>query len=143
MSRYRIALALIVVAGSCFASPKKLDKFLPPVESHGAKISGYGCDRQHVADGASAKDTSYWILILWAQYGDQHKRYWQKSYDSFQIPVKYSMNSSGESAGSGGAIGAYGTKSYDFTSMDKACADWGVLMQTTLKIAPDGSPKTP
>lgn len=143
MKKYRTALAFLLPA-LCLASPQKpkADKFLPPRESHGMTITGYGCDRAYVGDNASAsKDVSFWTLIVWVQYGKDHKRYWQKTYGSYQVPVKHIMHSDGESAGSGDAIGAYGIKSYDFTSMDKACAEWGEHVKSTLKIEPDTGEK--
>lgn len=140
MGKYCTALFLFFAAPYLASSQKpKPDKFLPPIESHGMSISGYGCDRQHVADSTStSKDSSYWTLIVWAQYGDKHKKYWQKSYDNYEIPVKHSVSSSGESAGSGAAIGAFGSESYDFTTLDKACAEWGTRVKSSLKIDPNG-----
>lgn len=143
MSKYGTALLLLFAASCVVASDKpKSDKFLPPVKSHGMTISGYGCDRNHVMDNSSAsKSTSFWTLIVWAQYGKDHKRYWEKTYGTYEVPVKHSINSSGESVGSGAAIGAYKTESYDFTSMDKACADWGAQVESTLKIEANGGEK--
>lgn len=106
-------------------------------------ISGYGCDRLHVSDSTStSKPTSYWTLLVWAQYGEKRKKYWEKSYDTYEIPVKNSVNSSGESAGSGEVIGGYELKSYDFTSLDKGCAEWGAQVKSALKIAPNGDKST-
>ena len=140
MRKYWTALILLFAASCLPGSEKqKLDKFLPPIESHGMTISGFGCDRLYVANSTStSKNISFWTLILWAQYGKDHKKYWQKSYDTYQIPVMNSVNSNGESAASGEAIGGFETKSYDFTSLDKRCADWGALVQSTLKIGPNG-----
>ena len=140
MRKYWTALVLLFAASCPAGSEKqKLDKFLPPIESHGMTISGYGCDRVYVANSTStSKNISFWTLILWAQYGKDHKKYWQKSYDTYQIPIMNSVNSIGESAASGEALGAFEKKSYDFTSLDKGCADWGALVQSTLKVAPNG-----
>ncbi|HYL64733.1 MAG TPA: hypothetical protein VE077_19130, partial [Candidatus Methylomirabilis sp.] len=139
MKKYEIAFVLILFAAPCLAGPKKQDpaKFMPPAQSHGQTITGYGCDKSTAGASTTESGGSYWSLIVWAQYGKEHKRYWQKTYNTYQVPVKHAVGSSGESAGSGGAIGAYGTESYDFSSMDKACADWGALVNSTLKVKPD------
>jgi hypothetical protein len=143
MSKYGTALLLLFAASCVVASDKsKADKFLPPVKSHGMTISGYGCDRLYVSSSTStSKLTSYWTLLVWAQYGEKHNRYWQKSYGTYEIPVQNSVNSSGESAGSGAVIGGYELKSYDFTSMDKACADWGAKVESIMKIEANGNEK--
>lgn len=139
MTKYKTALVFLFMASSVDGSQKpKLDKLLPPAESHGMTINGYGCDKDHVADSPSApRNSSFWALTVWAQYGKDHKKYWRKNYGTFEVPVKTSVNSSGESAASGEAIGAYSTQSYDFTAMDKACADWGEHVKSTLKVEPD------
>ena len=126
MRKYWVSVILLSAASYIAGSQKpKLDKLLPPAESHGMAMSGYGCDKDHFADSPStSKNSSFWSLIVWAQYGKEHKKYWRKTYGTFEVPVKNSVNSSGESAGSGEAIGAYSTNSYDFTAMDKACAEW-------------------
>jgi hypothetical protein len=143
MKKYGIAVVLILFAASCLAGPKKPDpaKFMPPAQSHGMTMTGYGCDK--VAAGTSTVQSggAYWSLIVWAQYGKEHKRYWQKTYSTYQVPVKASVGSSGESAGSGGAIGAYGTESYDLSTLDKACADWGAVVKSTLKVEPNADAK--
>ncbi|HKN62630.1 MAG TPA: hypothetical protein VJW93_15720 [Candidatus Acidoferrales bacterium] len=145
MKNYRIikywTALVLFLAVSCLAADKKpkFEKFVPPAESHGAAITGYGCDRMHIADSSStSKSSSYWNLILWAQYGTDHKKYWTKTYDTFQVPVNHSVKSAGESASTGAPIAGFETMSYDFTSLDNACADWGALVQTTLKIKPNG-----
>lgn len=145
MRKYKTALVFLFLASCVAGSQKpKLDKLLPPAETHGMTMNGYGCDKDHVADSPStSKNSSYWTLIVWAQYGKEHKKYWKKTYGTFEVPVKNSVNSSGESAGSGAAIGAYSTESYDFTAMDKACAEWGEHVKSNVKVesAADEKPK--
>lgn len=137
MRKYQTAVAFLFAASCVAGSQKpKAEKFLPPVESHGMTISGYGCDKEHVADSRSSTNVSYWTLTVWAQYGKEHKRYWKKTYGTFEVPVKHAVNSSGESAGSGEAIGGYDTESYDLAPMEKACAEWGAQVQSTLKMEP-------
>jgi hypothetical protein len=136
-------IVILAISVSCLADSKKpkLDKFMPPAESHGKAISGYGCDKQKVVaeTTSTSKPSSIWTLILWAQYGDDHKRYWQKSYDTYQIPIKSSVKHSGESVGSGAAIGAYESDAYDFGAMDEACNLWGAQVRTTLKVEENGA----
>src|SRR5580704_7120313 len=122
MRKYGTALVLLFAA-SCVAGAQKPkpNKFLPPPESHGMTISGYGCDRVYMANSSStSKSVAFWMLNVWAQYGKEHKKYWQKTYGTYEIPVKNSVNSNGETAGGGDAIGEFEVKSYDFTPMDKA-----------------------
>ncbi|HXW54487.1 MAG TPA: hypothetical protein VEJ67_01975 [Candidatus Cybelea sp.] len=137
-----VSALLLVFAISCLAHSKKpkIDKFIPPAQSHGKAISGYGCDKQHVTDSTStSKPSSVWTLILWAQYGDDHKRYWQKSYDTYQVPIKSSVKSSGETVKDGGAIGAYETDAYDFGAMDEACSLWAAQVKASLKTKANGA----
>src|SRR5690348_18185798 len=51
------------------------------------------CDKS--ASGASTTESggAYWSLTVWAQYGKDHKRYWQKNYGTYQVPVKHSLRS--------------------------------------------------
>ena len=135
MTKYETGL-VVLFAALCVAGAQKPKpaKFLPPPESHGVTISGYGCDRLLLADRVTSKSVTFWTLNVWAQYGKKHKKYWQKTYGTYQIPVEYSINSNGESAESGDAIGEYETKSYDFTPIDKACAEWRAEVKSTLKL---------
>jgi hypothetical protein len=134
-------LLALVLADSFLAMGKKpkAKKLLPPAESHGAAISGCGCDRQYVQDMPSdAKRTAVFNLIVWAEYGKEHKKYWKKTYGTYQVPMKGEVQSSGESAGpSGRAIGPMSWEHFDFSAMNKACADWGRDMQSTFKIRPN------
>ena len=54
-------------------------------------ISGYGCDPQLVMEMPSSSK-SLVKLIVWAQYGKEHKRYWQKTYGTYQVEVKRSVS---------------------------------------------------
>lgn len=138
----RWSLIVLAMAVSCLADSNKpkLDKFMPPAESHGKAISGYGCDRLYVRDSTStSQPTSLWTLILWAQYGDGHKKYWQKSYDTYQVLIKRTVKAGGEDVKSGGAIGAYENDAYDFGAMDEDCNSWGTQVRTTLKVEANGT----
>jgi hypothetical protein len=138
MRKYRTALVFLLAA-SCLAAAPKFEKFIPPAESHGMTLAGYGCDRMRIADSAAAsKGGSYWSLILWATYGKDHKRYWQKNYDTFHITIGHTVQSAGESAGSGDAIAPISTDTYDLTPMAKACADWATVVKSNLKIDGNG-----
>ncbi len=110
---------------------------MPPAQSHGMTISGYGCDKLAAEASTTSTGSAYWTLIIWAQYGKDHKKYWQKTYGTYQVPLKHEVKSSGESAGSGAAIGAFGMEAYDFSSMDKTCADWAAQVKSTLKVEPN------
>lgn len=136
-------VVMLAISVSCLADPKKpkLDKFVPPAESHGKAISGYGCDKQNVVaeTTSTSKPVSIWTLILWAQYGDNHKRYWQKSYDTYQVQIRRTVKHSGESAATGDAIGAYESEAYDFGAMDEACNLWGAQVRITLKVGANGA----
>lgn len=143
MRKWQTALVFLLAA-PCVAGSQnaKLDKFLPPRESHGMTVTGYGCDRVFVANSPStSKSLSFWSLVLWAQYGKDHKKYWQKTYHTYEIPVKTSVRSNGETAGGGDAIGEFELKSYDFTTLDKACADWDAEVRSTLKVDLDAGEK--
>jgi hypothetical protein len=140
MRKHRIAL-LLLFAASCLAAANtpKLEKFVPPAESHGVTLAGYGCDRMQIADSAAAsKGGSYWSLILWATYGKDKKRYWQKTYDTFHITIGHAVQNGGESAADGGPISAVATDTYDLTPMVNACADWAYFVKSTLKIDGNG-----
>jgi hypothetical protein len=138
----RYGMFVVLLAGLLIGA-KKPDpaKFLPPAQSHGLAIAKYGCDKQYVqAMPSDAKRTAVWSLIVWAEYGDHHKRYWKKTYGTYQIPAKGTVTSSAESARAVGAtVATMGSESYDFTPMDHACTDWGQEMESRFKIKPDGS----
>ena len=143
MKKYGVVIGFILLAAPCLAGPKKPDpaKFMPPAQSHGKNITGYGCDKEASGTSATNSNSAYWTLIVWAQYGQDHKRYWQKNYSTYQVPVKHELKGASESAGSGAALGGYGTESYDLSSMDKVCADWAALVNFTLKVKPDADSK--
>jgi hypothetical protein len=128
---------LFLFTVSCVAAQQdsKTDKLLPPAESHGKTISAYGCDKIYISDNKSTSNyISYWTLSVWAEYGSERKKYWQKTYGNFEVPFKNSFHTDAESARSGGAVGAYGAATYDFTPMNKACAEWGLHLKSTFKI---------
>jgi hypothetical protein len=81
-------------------------------------------------------------LIVWADYGNDHKQFWKKTYATYQIAVKASITSSGESAKTGAPLTPDSSESFDFTPMDNACTEWGRPIQTTLKTMPDGTAVT-
>jgi hypothetical protein len=135
--KYRIALALLVLGGGVAVLAQKKPiaaKFLPPIESHGLIIDSYGCDNLYMQDSVDvSKQTSYWYLVVWAQYGEDHKKFWQKTYGTYELSYNNEVHHNGESAGSGGAIAAFNSRSYDFTPMNKACIEWGAIVKATLK----------
>lgn len=136
MRKYGTALVFLLAASSP-ANPQKtdVDKFLPPAKSHEMTISGYGCDKLYVAGSTStSKYLSYWTLTVWAEYGKESKKYWQKTYGNFEVAIKPAFHANSESAHSGRAMGAYGGEAYDFTPMNKACAEWGAHVKSALKI---------
>jgi hypothetical protein len=140
MRKYCAALVLLS-ALSCLAGAQKpkIGKLLPPSESHGKTISGYGCDPELLKELASSK--SLVQLNVWAQYGKEHKRYWQKTYGTYQVEVKRSVSSSGEEEASGTPINPQQLESYDLSPMDKACNEWKVRVRSTLKIEPNEGEK--
>jgi hypothetical protein len=128
-----IALLGIVVVSAQDKKPLPA-KFLPPIESHGLIIDSYGCDNLYMQDSVDvSKQTSYWYLVVWAQYGKDHKKFWQKTYGTYELSYNNEVHHNGESAGSGGAIAAFNSRSYDFTLMNKACIEWGATVKATLK----------
>lgn len=139
MKFYGIGIILLF-AVSCMAGPKKEKpaKLMPPAQSHGMAISGYGCDRQQAYTSTSEMSSAFWSLLVWAKYGKDHKKDWQKTYGTYRIDVKNALKSSGESAGSGAVIGGMGTESYDFTPLEKDCTAWSAQVKSTLKIDPNG-----
>lgn len=134
-------LIVLLLALPCLAGPKANDKKLvPPIASHSLVITSYGCDKHEVLDTtAVSKETSLWTLLVWAEYGDKHKRYWQQTYGTYKVPLKQSIGSSGESVASGAPIGGYENPSYDFTAMDKVCGDWALEVRSALKMEPNGA----
>jgi len=141
MRKYCAALVLLS-ALSCLAGAQKpkIDKLLPPSESHGKTISGYGCDPELIKELPSSSK-SLMKLNVWAQYGKEHKRYWQKTYGTYQVEVKRSVSSSGEEVESGTPINPNQVESYDLSPMDKACNEWKLQVGSTLKIEPNEGEK--
>jgi len=136
MEKYGAAIVLLLSL-SCLAGAQKpkTDKLLPPSESHGMTISGYGCDPELLKD-LPGSSQSLFDLTVWAEYGKKHKRYWEKTYGSYKITTKRSGNSSPEEVAAGASIA-----SYDFGPMNKACDEWKLQVRSTLKIEPNESEK--
>ncbi len=71
MKKAAVFMAVVLVV-PCFARPKpRQESPLPPVESHGEKISKYGCDIMLLAGAPRA--TSRWALTVWAEYGSHNR----------------------------------------------------------------------
>jgi hypothetical protein len=122
----RIAFALfvlsIVVAG---AQEKKLAaKLVPPLESHGQPITNYGCTRDYVQDTVHGSST--WMLTVWAEYGKDGKKYWSKIYGTYDIPHKNAEHNDGSTSHMSVIYGKY---TFDFTVLNKACAEWEAQIQ--------------
>jgi len=140
MKRYG-ALVILVLAGLLIGAKKpNFAKFTPPTESHGLALIGYGCDRQYVQDlPSNVKTIAQWNLIVWAEYGDHHKRYWSKTYGTYQIAAKEAISSTESAAGVGASGNVIGMEAYDFGPMDKACVEWKKEMESTFKMRANGS----
>jgi hypothetical protein len=141
MKKYGAVLVLLL-ALSCLAGAQKpkIDKLLPPSESHGMTISGYGCDPE-LLNELPGSSKSLFNLIVWAEYGKKHKRYWGKTYGTYQITAKRSVNSSGEEVATGAPIAPNQVESYDFGPINKACDEWRLQVKSTLKIEPNEGEK--
>jgi len=140
MKRYG-ALVILVLGGFLIGAKKpNFAKFTPPAESHGVALTRYGCDRQYVQDlPRNVTPVAQWNLIVWAEYGERHNRYWSKTYGTYQIAAKESMSSTESAAGVGASRNVIGMEAYNFGPMDKACGEWVHEMEPTFKMRPDGS----
>jgi hypothetical protein len=114
----------VVLAIPCLAGPKTKQKAsLPPVESHGEKISKYGCDIM-LLPGAPHAD-AHWALTVWAEYGNHDKRYWETFLGKYNnSPGERVIESLGQPAWKGGPVGPV-VVSFGSPGANKACAEWG------------------
>lgn len=121
----RAAIFMVfLLAMPCFARPKaKSDGSLPPVVSHGERLSRYGCDIMLLPNGPHA--TIRWALTVWAEYGSHNKRYWETFLGKYNnSPGVRVIESLGEPAWKGGPAGPV-VVSFGAPGANKACSDWG------------------
>jgi hypothetical protein len=139
MKKYA-APTVLLFSLSCLAVAQKpkTDKLLPPAESHGMTITGYGCDPELLKEIPGG--SSLFNLNVWAEYGKKHKRSWEKTYGTYQLTAKRSV-SGAEAVATGAPVGANQEESYDFGPLNKACDDWKLQVKSTLKIDPNDGEK--
>ena len=123
MKKAAVFLA-VVLAAPCFAGPKlNHEGSLPPMESHGEKISRYGCDIMLLPN--APRSSPDWALTVWAEYGSHNKRYWETFLGKYNnTPGERVIESLGEPAWKGGPVGPI-VVSFGSPGANKACADWG------------------
>jgi hypothetical protein len=121
----------VLLAVPCFAKPKSRQKgTLPPIVSHGEKISRYGCDIMLLPN--SHRSTTRWALTVWAEYGNHEKRYWETFLGRYgNKPGVRVIESLGEPAWKGGPVGPI-VVSFGTPGANKACADWGDRVRAEL-----------
>ena len=98
--------------------PKPLP--MPPATSHGLPISNFACSFNQSMSGANGVD--YWSVMVFAEYGPKHKRYWTKSLGTFAGGESVATHGS-ESAASGAPNGLVLDKA-NYGEAGKKCTEW-------------------
>lgn len=134
----KIATVFLVVAlaSPCLAVPKtKQQNSLPPIESHGERISRYGCDIMLLPNAPRA--TSHWALTVWAEYGVHERRYWETFLGRYgNSPGVRVIESLGEPAWKNGPVGPV-VVSFGATGANQACAEWSGKVRSKIMVKPD------
>ncbi|MFZ0335868.1 MAG: hypothetical protein WAN10_15835 [Candidatus Acidiferrales bacterium] len=78
----RWILGLLLVfpcAAGLGKEPKPLP--MPPLVSHDQAMSNYACN---FVSTSQVSTIDYWNVVAFAEYGNEHKRYWSKSLGTFR-----------------------------------------------------------
>lgn len=128
--------AFLVLASPCFAAPSaKQQGPLPPIESHGQRISRYGCDIMLLPNGPRA--ASRWALTVWAEYGRHEKRYWETFLGRYgNSPGMRVIESLGEPAWKNGPVGPV-VVSFGSPGANRACAEWSKKVRSKIVMKTD------
>jgi hypothetical protein len=114
-------LALVfAVPLTAVAQKKPKPMPMPPATSHGLPISNYACSFNQSMSGANGVD--YWSVMVFAEYGPKHKRYWTKSLGTFAGGESVATHGS-ESAASGAPNGLVLDKA-NYGEAGKKCTEW-------------------
>lgn len=122
MNKAALLLA-VTLAIPCFARPKpRKEDPLPPVESHGQRISRFGCDIMLLPSAPRAN--THWALTVWAEYGNHYRRYWETFLGKYNnSPGVRVIESLGEPLWKDGPVGPV-VVSFGTPGANKACAEW-------------------
>lgn len=121
----------VVLAIPCLAGSKpKREAPLPPLASHGERISRYGCDIMLLPNAPRASDR--WALTVWAEYGSHDRRYWETFLGKYKnSPGERVIESLGQPAWKGGPVGPV-VVSFGTPGANKACADWSERVRSEI-----------
>lgn len=124
---------VFVLASPCLAAPNsKQHNPLPPTESHGEKISRYGCDIMLLPEAPRA--TSHWALTVWAEYGVHERRYWETFLGRYgNRPGVRVIESLGEPAWKNGPVGPI-VVSFGSTGANQACSEWSKEVRSKIMV---------
>ena len=112
--RWVLALLLVFPLATVRGKePKPLP--MPPLVSHGQPISNYACV---FSEASQVAMVDYWNVMAFAEYGNEHKRYWSKSLGTFRGSEAVTSHNSEIDAKGRGTIFAkqFQWKPFDFTN---------------------------
>lgn len=124
-------LLALALALPCFALPRhRQAEPLPPVESHGQRISRYGCDIMLLSSAPHAG--ARWALTVWAEYGNHYRRYWETFMGKYEnAPGVRVIESAGKPLWKNGPVGPVVT-SFGTPGANEACAEWSARVRTAI-----------
>lgn len=125
MRKYWMLGLVIAVTLTAVAQKKPKPMPMPPATSHGLPMSNYACSYNQSMSGANGVD--YWSVMVFAEYGPKHKRYWTKSLGTFPGGESVATHNS-ESAATGAPNGMVLDKT-DYGDAGKKCAEWEEAVQ--------------
>ena len=130
MKKYACLSFLFLLPCSAGANKKPKPLPMPPLTSHGQPISKYACDFTEEPE-TSFDEYYYWRVVAYAEYGDEHKRYWSKGLGTYKGTAALTGHQP-ESAANGKVIGLMNETVY-LGDAQKKCAEWKTAVHQMLE----------
>lgn len=103
---------------------------MPPQTFHNLPISKYACLFTEEPE-TSFDQYYYWRVVVYAEYGEAHKRYWSKLLGTYKGTAALAGHQP-ESAANGKVIGLLNETVY-LGDAQKKCAEWKVAVHQMLQ----------
>lgn len=127
----RSILALLLVFPCAVMAGKEPKPFpMPPSVSHDQPMSNYACSFVATSQVATI---DYWNVVAFAEYGNEHKRYWSKSLGTFRGNTAVTSNgaasiASGDASNGSDVIAAVS----QYGDAGKKCSEWKAAVHEML-----------
>jgi|GEM_PF-3260142 len=125
MKKRLVFFTILLFTATCGMAKSKKHKEkpmpMPPLVSHGEKISHFAC----MYDETSTVAGDYWSVTAFAQYGEKNKQYWSKLLGMY--PGNEGLadsNGTSENSMSGAPVGVMTEQLNVANGAQKKCAEW-------------------